>query len=84
MTKMDRACFNRLLDEQKTLADRISKLSKVIDDTRFKVGADFDDEYLMFGTTPAGLLKRQLKAMESYNEILIMRIGIATVTGVDD
>lgn len=83
MKKMDRACFDRMVSEQKELAERLSKLNRFLEKNWMSVRSDPDTSNTVGYETFRyfQLLKRQREAMADYNEILLTRIGFALQQG---
>lgn len=83
MKKMDRACFDRMVSEQKELAERLSKLNRFLEKNWMSVRSDPDISNTVGYETFRyfQLLKRQREAMADYNEILLTRIGFALQQG---
>ena len=85
MKKMDRACFDRMVSEQKELAERLSKLNRFLEKNWMSVRSDPDISNVSYETYRYfQLLKRQREAMADYNEILLARIGYAVQQGIED
>lgn len=91
MKKMDRACFDRMVSEQKELAERLSKLNRFLEKNWM---SDWMSDWMSVRSDPDTsntvgyetfryfqLLKRQREAMADYNEILLTRIGFALQQG---
>lgn len=85
MKKMDRACFDRMVSEQKELAERLSKLNRFLEKNWMSVRSDPDTSNVSYETYRYfQLLKRQREAMADYNQILLTRIGYAVQQGIED
>ena len=85
MKKMDRACFDRMISEQKELAERLSKLNRFLEKNWMSVRSDPDTSNVGYETYRYfQLLKRQREAMADYNETLLARIGFALQQGIED
>ena len=85
MKKMDRACFDRMVSEQKELAERLSKLHRCLEKNWMSVRSDPDTSNVSYETYRYfQLLKRQREAMADYNQILLTRIGYAVQQGIED
>ena len=85
MKKMDRACFDRMVSEQKELAERLSKLNRFLEKNWMSVRSDPDTSNVGYETYRYfQLLKHQREAMADYNEILLARIGFALQQGIED
>ena len=85
MKKMDRACFDRMVSEQKELAERLSKLNRFLEKNWMSVRSDPDISNVSYETYRYfQLLKRQREAMADYNQILLTRIGYAVQQGIED
>ena len=85
MKKMDRACFDRMVSEQKELAERLSKLNRFLEKNWISVRGDPDTSNVGYETYRYfQLLKRQREAMADYNQILLTRIGYAVQQGIED
>lgn len=85
MKKMDRACFDRMVSEQKEVAERLSKLNRFLEKNWMSVRSDPDTSNVGYETYRYfQLLKRQREAMADYNQILLTRIGYAVQQGIED
>ena len=85
MKKMDRACFDRMVSEQKELAERLSKLNRFLEKNWMSVRSDPDTSNVSYETYRYfQLLKRQREAMADYNEVLLARIGFALQQGTEE
>ena len=85
MQKMTRSCFDRMVSEQKELAERLSKLNRFLEKNWISVRGDPDTSNVGYETYRYfQLLKRQREAMADYNEILLARIGYAVQQGIED
>ena len=85
MQKMTKSCFDRMVSEQKELAERLSKLNRFLEKNWMSVRSDPDISNVRYETYRYfQLLKRQLKAMAEYNQILLTRIGYAVQQGIED
>ena len=85
MKKMDRACFDRMVSEQKELVERLSKLNRFLEKNWMSVRSDPDTSNVSYETYRYfQLLKRQREAMADYNQILLTRIGYAVQQGIED
>lgn len=85
MKKMDRACFDHMVSEQKELAERLSKLNRFLEKNWMSVRSDPDTSNVGYETYRYfQLLKRQREAMADYNQILLTRIGYAVQQGIED
>ena len=85
MQKMTKSCFDRMVSEQKELADRITKLNRFLEKNWMSVRSDPDISNVSYETYRYfQLLKRQREAMADYNEILLARIGFALQQGIED
>ena len=85
MKKMDRACFDRMVSEQKEVAERLSKLNRFLEKNWMSVRSDPDTSNVGYETYRYfQLLKRQREAMAEYNQILLTRIGYAVQQGIED
>ena len=85
MKKMDRACFDRMVSEQKELAERLSKLNRFLEKNWMSVRSEPDTSNVSYETYRYfQLLKRQREAMADYNQILLTRIGYAVQQGIED
>ena len=85
MKKMDRACFDRMVSEQKELAERLSKLNRFLEKNWMSVRSDPDTSNVSYETYRYfQLLRRQREAMADYNQILLTRIGYAVQQGIED
>ena len=85
MKKMDRACFDRMVSEQKELAERLSKLNRFLEKNWMSVRSDPDISNVSYETYRYfQLLKSQREAMADYNQILLTRIGYAVQQGIED
>ena len=86
MQKMTKSCFDRMVSEQKELAERIGKLAVFIKKIRMD---NVDSISLMVDLTAEDQwyceqIEAQLKAMADYNQILLTRIGYAVQQGIED
>ena len=85
MKKMDRACFDRMVSEQKEVAERLSKLNRFLEKNWMSVRSDPDTSNVGYETYRYfQLLKRQREAMADYNEVLLARIGFALQQGTEE
>lgn len=69
---MSEGWFERLLEEQKQLSDRINKLFVAIMNAKKEGKGDI-------GNVPLEIFEHQLHVMGAYNKDLILRIGIKTI-----
>ena len=85
MQKMTKSCFDRMVSEQKELAERLSKLNCFLEKNWMSVRSDPDTPNVGYETYRYfQLLKRQREAMADYNQILLTRIGYAVQQGIED
>jgi hypothetical protein len=85
MQKMTKSCFDRMVAEQKELAERLSKLNRFLEKNWMSVRSDPDTSNVSYETYRYfQLLKRQREAMADYNQILLTRIGYAVQQGIED
>ena len=85
MQKMTKSCFDRMVSEQKELAERLSKLNRFLEKNWMSVRSDPDISNVSYETYRYfQLLKRQREAMADYNETLLARIGYAVQQGIED
>ena len=85
MQKMTKSCFDRMVSEQKELAERLSKLNRFLEKNWMSVRSDPDTSNVGYETYRYfQLLKRQREAMADYNQILLTRIGYAVQRGIED
>ena len=73
------------IEEQKELAERLSKLNRFLEKNWMSVRSDPDTSNVGYETYRYfQLLKRQREAMADYNQILLARIGYAVQQGIED
>ena len=77
--------YDRMVSEQKELAERLSKLNRFLEKNWMSVRSDPDTSNVSYETYRYfQLLKRQREAMADYNQILLTRIGYAVQQGIED
>ena len=85
MQKMTKSCFDRMVSEQKALAERLSKLNRFLEKNWMSVRSDPDTSNVSYETYRYfQLLTREREAMAEYNQILLTRIGYAVQQGIED
>ena len=85
MQKMTKSCFDRMVSEQKELAERLSKLNRFLEKNWMSVRSDPDTSNVSYETYRYfQLLKRQREAMADYSEVLLARIGFALQQGMEE
>ena len=73
---MSEGWFEKLLEEQKQLSDRISTLFVAIMNAKKEGKGDI-------GNVPLEIFEHQLRVMGEYNKDLVLRIGIHTIVEND-
>lgn len=73
---MSEGWFERLLEEQKDLSEKIGKLATAILNAQKEGKGDI-------GNVPLNIFEHQLRVMGEYNKDLVLRIGIHTIVEND-